>query len=78
MLNANARRWLVLLRMWWLARRVKSAMQELQTMRDTAEWLQEQSTLHQTCITTWCAEITRLERSITTTPTPEAQHAPNL
>ena len=77
--NATARRWLALLRMWWLARRVKSAMQELQTMRDTAEWLQEQAALHQRCIAGWCEEIIRLDEHLQVLPPlKEASHVQNV
>ena len=77
--NATARRWLALLRMWWLARRVKSALQELQTMRDTAEWLQEQAALHQRCIAGWCEEIMQLDKHLQVLPPDQGgHHAPNI
>lgn len=67
MLNAlppTLRRWALLLRLWWLSRRVKSAMGEIETMRETAAWLDEQAALHQRYIQRWCAEIMDLDDAV--------------
>lgn len=79
MLSHHTRRLFLLLRMWWLARRVKSAMQEIETMRDTAGWLQEQAALHQRCIAGWCEEIIRLDEHLQVLPPlKEARHVQNV